>query len=264
MLCRVLHFPHNGTAIGTADGGMAGRRAESEIEREVIAAALEGKRDEAAWRHVGRPRPGARRPGGPGRRARAVLAVLGAAIVVLALVAGALLVERPVRRLLAPPTPTIEPTPDIRPLGAGPVVGPPSIDVATIRRVLERYNSPAVSEAQAFYDLGVERGIDPAYCLAFFIMESGAGTRGVARTTLSVGNIRALPGQPSFEGYRRYDSWREGIADWYRLIAELYVRDWGLTTVDEIIPVYAPSSDSNDPDAYILTVKRLVARWRGL
>ena len=94
-------------------------------------------------------------------------------------------------------------------------------------------------------------------------MESSAGTQGVARSTYSIGNIRALAGQPSYEGYRQYTSWREGVTDWYRLIDEGYIRDRGETTLDEIVPVYAPSHDQNDPDAYIRTVKRLVARWRG-
>lgn len=203
----------------------------------------------------------ARLPAGP--RGCAALAVLLVAIGVLVGLLGALSVERSVRRLLAPPTATIVPTPDIRPLGAGPVAGSPSITVDQIRRILTRYGSPALDDAQAFYDLGVARGIDPAYCVAFFIMESAAGTQGVARTTHSIGNIRALSGQPSFEGYRQYTDWREGIADWYRLIDELYIRDLGLTTVDAIVPVYAPRSDNNDPEAYIATVKRLVAGWRG-
>ncbi len=203
------------------------------------------------------------RGAGGGRGGCAILGVLGTAIVALVLVFSALTLERAANRLLNPPTPTVVPTPDIARLGAAPVKGPPSVDVALIRRVLQRYNSPAVDDAQAFYDLGVARGIDPAYCLAFFIVESAAGTQGVARTTYSIGNIRALSGQPSFEGYRRYDTWRDGIADWYRLIDELYVRDLGLATIDTIVPVYAPSEDSNDPQAYILTVKRLVAGWRG-
>lgn len=200
---------------------------------------------------------------GVGRGGCATLGLLGTVIMVLALVLSGLVIEQRVNRLLNPPTPTLVPTPDINRLGAAPVVGPPSVDVALIRLVLQRYNSPAVEEAQAFYDFGVARGIDPAYCLAFFIVESSAGTQGVARTTFSVGNIRALRGQPSFEGYRQYDSWRAGIADWYRLIDELYVRELGLNTIDTIVPVYAPSEDSNDPQAYITTVKRLVAGWRG-
>lgn len=225
-----------------------------------------------------RSRPGSR----PTRRARAssrgsrraaaplpvrgclIAGIVGACLLVAAVIIGSLLLDRVTSRMAAEVFPTPTRAPNSAALGAGPVLGPPSITPDRIRAVLESYNSPAADEAQAFYDLGVARGIDPAYCLAFFIMESGAGTRGVARTTYSVGNIRARPGEPSFEGYRQYASWREGIADWYRLIDELYVEEWGLTTVDAIVPIYAPPSDNNDPDAYIRTVKRLVAGWRGL
>ncbi|MFN8517648.1 MAG: glucosaminidase domain-containing protein [Thermomicrobiales bacterium] len=196
------------------------------------------------------------------RTARIVGALAGVAFL-LVIVIGVLVAERAVQQLIYPPTVTPIPTPDIAPLGPGYLQGPPSVDVPLIRRVLLSYNSPAADEAQAFYDYGVARGIDPAWCLAFFIMESAAGTQGVARTTYSIGNIRALPGQPEFEGYRQYANWREGIADWYRLIDEVYIRDRGETTIDAIVPVYAPAFDQNDPAAYIRTVKRLVARWRG-
>jgi hypothetical protein len=196
-------------------------------------------------------------------RTRRLFGMLIAVACGLVLLIGVLLAERAVQQIIYPPTATPEPTPDIAPLGPGYLQEPPSVDVALIRRVLQSYHSPAVDEAQSFYDFGVARGIDPAWCLAFFIMESGAGTQGVATTTFSVGNIRALPGEPEFEGYRRYANWREGIADWYRLIDEVYIRDRGETTIDAIVPVYAPAHDQNDTEAYIRTVKRLVARWRG-
>jgi hypothetical protein len=139
----------------------------------------------------------------------------------------------------------------------------PSVDAAAIRQVLQRYNSPAVGAADAMYNLGVEYGIDPAFCLAFFINESTAGTAGVARTTKSVGNIRTTAGYADYQGYRKYDSWEQGIEDWYRLIRDLYIGQWDLTTVDQIIPVYAPTFDSNNPDHYASTVKKLVGVWRG-
>jgi hypothetical protein len=154
--------------------------------------------------------------------------------------------------------------PDIAALGEGPVVGPPSLTVGKIRMILRGYDSPAVPEAATFHDLGVQYGIDPAYALAFFVVESRAGTRGIARETHSIGNIRAREGEPAHEGYRLYASWREGIEDWYRLIAGVYVGEWGLTTIDAIAPVYAPSWDNNDTEAYARAIKRLVARWRGL
>jgi hypothetical protein len=143
------------------------------------------------------------------------------------------------------------------------VVGPPTITVTQIRNVLMQYHSPATPYAQQLYDLGVEYGIDPAYALAFFVHESGCGTTGVARITLSLGNIKWTPDWPrSYEGFRQYISWPQGFADWYALIRNLYVAQWKLDTVPRIIPVYAPAWDHNDVQAYIDDVESLVAAWR--
>ena len=43
---------------------------------------------------------------------------------------------------------------------------------------------------------------------------------------------------------------------------DVYVDQWGLGTVETIIPVYAPSGDNNDVYAYIQNVEQLVATWR--
>ncbi len=138
----------------------------------------------------------------------------------------------------------------------------PTVDADFINQVLDSYGSPARGKGQALYDLGVEYGIDPVYALAFFLQESRFGTTGVARVTLSLGNIRATPGYESYDGYRKYKSWEEGFEDWYKLIKVQYIEKWNLSTVDQIIPVYAPSSDNNDVDAYIRAVKQAVDTWR--
>jgi hypothetical protein len=164
---------------------------------------------------------------------------------------------------VAPGAPRVAPRPEAVAERAGlAVVRAPSIDVATIRRVLQQYGSPAAGEAQTIYDLGEQYGLDPAICLAFFVVESAAGTKGMATETRSLGNIRATPGYVNHRGYRKYATWREGIEDWYRLIARLYVGEWGLTTVEAIVPVYAPAADNNDPARYAATVRRLVTEWR--
>ena len=142
------------------------------------------------------------------------------------------------------------------------VVGKPSISADFINRVLDHYHSPANGKGQALYDYGLQYGIDPAYALAFFMHESTFGTRGMARITHSLGNIRATAGHPQYQGYRFYQTWEEGFKDWYRLIADQYVDKWGLSTIDQIIPVYAPSSDNNDEALYIRTIKLAVNRWR--
>ncbi len=141
------------------------------------------------------------------------------------------------------------------------VVGQPSVSADFIDRVLDAYDSPAAGKGQALYADGLTYHIDPVYALAFFLEESRFGTAGVARVTRSLGNIRALPGQASYAGYRRYISWEEGFADWYRLIADEYVAR-GLITVDQIVPVYAPAADNNDVAAYVRTIKLAVDTWR--
>lgn len=147
--------------------------------------------------------------------------------------------------------------------GSYEVTGSPSISVRQIEVVLAQYGSPAVGQGAALHEAGMRHGIDPAYALAFFVHESSCGTKGVARSTRSIGNIRWTKGYDNFEGYRSYPTWQEGIEDWYRLISDLYIEGWNLRTVDAIVPVYAPYGDNNNPPAYIAAVKHMVDSWRG-
>jgi Mannosyl-glycoprotein endo-beta-N-acetylglucosaminidase len=142
------------------------------------------------------------------------------------------------------------------------VVGPPTITATQINEVLAYYHSPAQNKGQALYDYGKDYDIDPAFALAFFMHESSFGTQGVAKTTHSLGNIRSTSGYANYDGYRSYKTWEEGFEDWYRLIAQQYVDKWGLSTVEQIIPVYAPSEDNNDEVSYIHSIEHAVDIWR--
>lgn len=162
--------------------------------------------------------------------------------------------------------------------GMGPAIVPapgdyrlrtaPSLSPAQIDRILQSYGSPATGTGEIWYRLGVEYNIDPAYALAFFIHESGAGTnpnwagfKPDGSTTHNVGNI-ICAGYPTCYGrFRDYPNWEAGIADWYRLIDVEYIRGRGLQTVAEVIPIYAPSIE-NDVLGYINVVTRLVDQWR--
>jgi Muramidase (flagellum-specific) len=153
-------------------------------------------------------------------------------------------------------------TQKIQPSGPYILTGKPTINADFINEVLAYYHSPAQGKGQTLYDDGVKYHIDPAFALAFFMHESDLGTQGVARYTHSLGNIRATKGYAQYEGYRKYSSWEEGFADWYQLIANLYIQQWGLTSIDQIIPVYAPTADNNNEAQYIYAVKYMVATWR--
>jgi hypothetical protein len=139
----------------------------------------------------------------------------------------------------------------------------PSISVATIEQVLSQYHSPAVGNGQAFYDLGVKYGVDPAFMLAFYVHESAAGTMGAAVQTKSVGNIICAGWEGNCIGrFRAYDSYAEAAEDWYQLITGSLYIGAGLDTPEKITPRYAPDNDNNDSAGYAKTVERLVDGWR--
>lgn len=154
------------------------------------------------------------------------------------------------------------------PIHNGPysVLGKPTISASLINQVLASYNSPAAGKGQTLYDLGVKYGIDPVFALAFFMHESLFGTTGEARATLSLGNSRCIPTRPCIDqnrgGYAQMYSWEDGFDQFYKLIRNLYVAQWGLVTVDQIIPTYAPNSDGNNEKEYIATLKYEIDSWR--
>jgi len=154
------------------------------------------------------------------------------------------------------------------PTNAGPysVLGKPTVSAAFINKVLAAYHSPTAGMGQDLYDLGVKYGIDPVYAMAFFMHESLFGTTGEARATLSLGNERCIPDRQCIDkdrgGYAKMNSWQDGFEQWYKLIRNLYVAQWGRVTVDQIIPKYAPNSDGNDEAAYIAALKHTVDTWR--
>lgn len=141
------------------------------------------------------------------------------------------------------------------------VIGSPSLSAAFIEKVFSTYDSPAVGLGRALYADSEQFHIDDVFALAFFLHESSFGTTGVARFTRSLGNIRCSGYPTCYEGYRSYPSWQVGAWDWFRLIKEEYLPR-GLTTVQSIVPVYAPASDHNDVSAYIQAVLEAVSTWR--
>jgi hypothetical protein len=153
------------------------------------------------------------------------------------------------------------------PVVTGPysLLGKPTITADFINRVLASFHSPAAGTGQQMYDLGVQYGVDPVYALAFFMHESTFGTTGVAQTTLSLGNMRCIATRPcifrNIGGFAQMKSWVDGFDQWYKLIRNLYVAQWGLVTIDRIIPVYAPSSDHNDVNGYINALKYEINTW---
>ncbi len=110
---------------------------------------------------------------------------------------------------------------------------------------LATYGSPAVGLGRALVADSQHFHIDDVYALAFFLHEIAFGTTGVARFTRSLGNIICSGYPTCFQGFRSYASWQVGAWDWFRLLTSEYLPR-GLSTVQAIVPVYAPASDGNN------------------
>jgi len=183
-------------------------------------------------------------------------------------------VESAVRAYNCPVEQTTQPTPpsqQVTPATGHSVVGGPSISVATIRAILQTIGSPALGSEQCFYDLSAKYQIDVAPMLGFFLKESGMGTAAGYSSTHAIGNIvTAGAGSQFCDPTKRvgsrfcgYSDWCKAAEHWYYYIknSPLYLPN-GKDTPEEILPIYAPSSDNNDPTGYAQTVNRCVAIWR--
>ncbi len=91
------------------------------------------------------------------------------------------------------------------------VLGVPTISPAFINSVLAAAHSPAVGKGQALYDDGVKYGIDPVFALAFFEHESSFGTTGIARYSLSLGNLRCIQGAVCRDNFAWFPTWEAGF-----------------------------------------------------
>ncbi len=141
------------------------------------------------------------------------------------------------------------------------VLSQPQLSPDFLNQILAAYHSPAAGTGQALYNLGRAYGINSDFALAFFGHESSFGTQGEARSSLSLGNLRCIPNFKCQDGYAWFPSWEAGFQAWYALIRNLYVNQWGLTTIEQIIPRYAPPSDNNNDAAYIYELKVFLTTW---
>jgi hypothetical protein len=94
-----------------------------------------------------------------------------------------------------------------------------------------------------------------------YAMTTKRHSPGNTRTSrIGVREFVTVPGKGQ---YVKYDSWRTGTMDaCYRLVDPVfqYVKA-GAKTIEKILPVWAPASDSNSPARYISSVVDLMNQW---
>jgi hypothetical protein len=95
-----------------------------------------------------------------------------------------------------------------------------------------------------------------------FFNESNFGVKGEATSTRSLGNLRCIPSAACWNGYATFKSWQDGYSAFYSLISGPLYAGSGKTTVESIIPRYAPSGDGNSPSHSISVVESAMSLWR--
>lgn len=144
----------------------------------------------------------------------------------------------------------------------------PRITFRVFQEALAKKQSPILPEAEAIYNAFINAGIDPAIGLAFAYHEHKFGLFGIINE-LDLRNWGAVRTHHAYKGeivstskgtFAKYPSWLTSVHDWIARIKGRYISA-GLYTVERAIPVYAPTSDGNNPKAYINAVYKLLASW---
>ena len=157
-------------------------------------------------------------------------------------------------------------------------VDPYDIPYELFRDIQVARNSPAAGEAHGAYSSIATNRVSIAFALAVFNHESQMATDPAAivvkYNTRNPGNCRSLRADSGAHGtvidtprgeFVQYQSWTDGWRDLsYRLVDPhyAYVQE-GRRTIRQIIERFAPSTDSNDPDAYVNAVVKDMNTWIG-
>lgn len=118
----------------------------------------------------------------------------------------------------------------------------PRITKARFTQLLKSKDSPMVPEASAVYDVLISEGVEPAFALAQFRVESQYGTAGHAKVTGSIGNMlydsnltilasgQYAPGNGYT--YAKYNNYVDAAKDYCRYL-HWYRDRYGLDTIYE-------------------------------
>lgn len=149
----------------------------------------------------------------------------------------------------------------------------PDLSYQHFNALLDALGCPVTNERPSIYSSILTRGgIHPSVFLAFWLIESNLGKEGIQAqyNTRNPGNVRTpeIPNLASGvvntpkRNFVTYDTWAKGTEDWVARLKGPKYLGRGLATIRQILPVYAPKSDSNDPVIYGDKVLTLIDTWR--
>jgi len=148
--------------------------------------------------------------------------------------------------------------------------GKPSISASTINRILAK--TPIAGRGKLIFQMAQKYNVDPAFALGFWRQESEFCSRGLGRKNNNPGNIKVVKISRDKKGnvkkrieFGKFESIEQGIEAWFKLIArdKNYYRGERYT-LEEIVRVYAPRADKNNPETYIANVMEAVKKYKAM
>jgi hypothetical protein len=127
----------------------------------------------------------------------------------------------------------------------------PSIRATQFASAMRRNSAPLnTTEIYRVYDFAKWLDIDPAFIIALWAHEGGRtfGSSDFQRRTRNALAVKGADGK-----FLTFESFQLGLFYGILHLKQRYGSN-GLLTVGQIIPVYAPTSDGNNPATYIKSV----------
>jgi hypothetical protein len=100
------------------------------------------------------------------------------------------------------------------------ILAKPRIQPSTFERILAEAKSPAAAEAAAAWKGITRHGVDPAFALAIFRVESNFGKRGRTVTRRNWGGLSTSEAYPDDGLFALYPTWADGARDTARLLVK--------------------------------------------
>jgi hypothetical protein len=147
---------------------------------------------------------------------------------------------------------------------------PQSCTLAMILRSLSRNDAPlSAEEGKRFYDLCTWLDIDAAAVLGMWSIEGGLpyGSSALQQATRNPLNLRSTADdwrpKVAHRGgfFQQFESFQLGLFAGVLHLKNVYGA-FGRTTLEDMLPIFAPASDGNDPARYIARVRSVMAYIR--
>ncbi len=157
--------------------------------------------------------------------------------------------------------------------GLGSLNSKPTLSQSSFINLVNKLGTPISTEngfAVCAYNEGIRYGVNPIYMLGFANEETSLGSAGIGLPNGNknlFGLTLGTAGDPNINSdvnkvsrFKSYSTYCDSVTDWDAYIYNYYFSK-GDYTLNQIVPIYAPSSDNNNVPEYIANVQSFVNKY---